>query len=221
MASMRPFCAGCICTPAPPACAAQPSVPAPSAGCVLQSGCCGCARMWALTAGAWTLSRWALVGQTGISAAASPGGLRSQLNGPRSTLPSNMHVCHQTVRSARLLTPCHTPAWLPGLQGFHGSHVKDYMEASVPQFAVGEWPLCLLRLTGCTGKGRGSSCSSANCDECVCTRACLLVCMPLPSQPHPAAPPPLLPSCAPTLALTLAPTHPPTPTRRVLGHASL
>jgi len=24
------------------------------------------------------------------------------------------------------------------VKGFHGSHVKDYMEASLPQFAVGE-----------------------------------------------------------------------------------
>ena len=52
------------------------------------------------------------------------GGLPGQLSCPRSTLPSSLHVC-QTVRSARLLTPCHTPAWAAGLprlarQGLHG-----------------------------------------------------------------------------------------------------
>ena len=33
------------------------------------------------------------------------------------------------------------------VKGFHGSHVKDYMEASVPQFAVGAcraWLRCVL-----------------------------------------------------------------------------
>jgi hypothetical protein len=25
------------------------------------------------------------------------------------------------------------------VRGFHGSHVKDYMEASTPQFSVGEY----------------------------------------------------------------------------------
>ena len=61
---------------------------------------------------------------------------------------------HSAASPSALLLPPPAPAeWLAHLRthigydgwrldyvrGFHGSHVKDYMEASAPQFAVGEW----------------------------------------------------------------------------------
>ena len=123
-------CPAASSSPLPP----TSTTPSPLSSGTCASGCAGCGSTWDSTGGGgWRGWAGQGVGQGGETAWRRPGAAAAAAAAPRA--PSRP-APRPTLPAPRPRPP---GARLDFVKGFHGSHVRDYLEASAPEFVVGEY----------------------------------------------------------------------------------